>query len=442
MATVPINFTATALPNGARLDWDISTQDAWGYEVYGDIDGAGYVLLATTDAGVDTYTDSRNRPFTAKYRIRAKGGGSGSLSDSIDYPYLRFVFTSTGDGSGVGYFAAEVDENVTARISGGGKFYTNITATEGESTTFALTTGDTRHTCIKVPSGVSVVRMRNVIIKWGDNYTGSPVPRDAWNTGSVGGGSDGEGLNYPSVHIDVTKMTKNTSINVFGLNTLEGDLTGNTIMTYMEIANGYGSHTSGGFGATVIGNLESMVDLDTLDTWDRTVFTGDISGLTKMEVIWLGGYSDIEGSLEGMSDLRTLITYPVVARAAFSGSVNGLTELTVISLQKPCTISGNISNLVKLSQLQLFSTDNLTIDNITNCPDMYIFAVPYKTLSSALVNQLLADLWANRTEAKKSLTGFILLTGAVGSGAPTGQGLTDLAALQAYYPSWTFAVRT
>ena len=442
MATIPINLTTTAIAAGVKLDWEISTYDAWGYEVWGDIDGAGYVLLDTVAAGVETYTDNRSRPFTAKYKVRAKGGGSGSLSDSIDYPYLLFVFTSTGDGSGVGYFAAEVDENVTARISGGGKFYTNITATEGESTTFALTTGDIRNTCIKVPSGVSVVRMRNVIIKWGDNYTGSPILRDAWNTGSVGPGSDGEGLNYPSIHIDVTKMIKNTSINVFGLNTLEGDLTGNTIMTYMEIANGYRSHTSGGFGATVIGNLESMTDLETLDTWDRTVFTGDISGLTKMKVIWLGGYSDIEGSLEGMTDLRTLITYPVVTRAAFSGSVNGFAKLATITLQTPCIISGNISSLVKLRQLQLISTDNLTIDNITNCPDVYLFYVINKVLSSAVVNQLLADLWANRTEAKKALTGNINLQGATGSGAPTGQGATDLAALQAYYPSWTFTVRT
>lgn len=442
MATRPINFTATALANGVKLDWDISTQDAWGYEIWGDIDGAGYVLLATTDAGVDTYTDNRNRPFTAKYRIRAKGGGSGSLSDSIDYPYLRFVFTSTGNGSGVGYFAAEVDENVTAGIDGTGRFYTNIEGTEGESTTFALTTGDIRNICIKVPSGVSVLRMRNVIIRWGDNFKGSNIPRDGWNTGSVGPGSDGEGLNYPSVHIDVTKLTKNTSINVFGLNTIEGDLTGNTLLTYMEIANGYPSHTVGGFGATVIGNLESMTNLDTIDTWDRTVFVGDISGLTKMEVIWLGGYADIEGSVEGMADLETLITTGVVERAAFSGSINGLSKIESISLSKPCTISGNISTQVKLKVLQLFSTDNMTIDNITNCPDVYIFNPLTKVLSTAVVNQILADLWANRTEAKKALTGNINLQGASGSGAPTGQGLTDLAALQAYYPGWTFQVNS
>lgn len=65
--------------------------------------------------------------------------------------------------------------------------------------------------------------------------------------------------------------------------------------------------------------------------------------------------------------------------------------------------------------------------------------------TSAQVNQLLADLWANRdlTGTQQSLRIIDLRFGA--SGSPTGQGIIDKAALQAYrspgnnpaYSLWT-----
>jgi hypothetical protein len=52
--------------------------------------------------------------------------------------------------------------------------------------------------------------------------------------------------------------------------------------------------------------------------------------------------------------------------------------------------------------------------------------------SAAQINKILADFWANRNMEKGATTRVITLSGAVGTSAPTGQGLTDKAALQLY----------
>jgi hypothetical protein len=55
------------------------------------------------------------------------------------------------------------------------------------------------------------------------------------------------------------------------------------------------------------------------------------------------------------------------------------------------------------------------------------------TFTSENVNQILADVWANRDEAKPgAMNREIRVSGSASSGAPTGQGIIDKENLQKY----------
>ena len=434
-----MTVTVNIVSNVPNLSWE-KEADARSYELYLSVDGGDYALVAEPDKDTITYVDVR-RAGVLRYKIRKITSLQKSLfSDTVEQDYFMFQFHSTGDGSGLGYFNLKCSETVTAKLTGTARFYTNIEGTTGESSEMTFVANTLTRTHIKAPSGTSVMRIKNKILEWGNPVTGSPITGDGWNTG---GEPANEGLNWPICEVDCSKFLPICySINVFGLNNTYGDVTHLTESKYYEIANGYPSHTVGGEGSIVTADVSEWGDIEVLDIWDQTEFTGNLTAKANLAVLWLGGYQDFTINIEQSIALKTIVVSSVVTNFNASGSLNGLLNVENIVLQKPTTISGNISTQTKLKILQLLSTDNITIDNITACPEVYIFQPFSKILNSATVNQIIADLWANKTEGKKILSGKINLMGATGSEAPTGQGLTDLAALQAYYTNWTFSVRT
>lgn len=426
----PTNLTLTEITGGVRLEWACS--GAHETEIYISVDAAAYSLLDTVAEGIVTYDDINDYvAHTVKYKLKAKGAVTVSGFSNIADDILEFVFTSTGDGSGLGVFNLEVSENTTATIDGAGKFYTNIEGTEGESTTWNLTTvgsgfnGNLNRIYIKVPSGTATLRIKNVVTKWGEALTGGSQYNDGWNTAII---DPVAGANCPSVSIDVATMTHNISINVFGLNTIYGDLTGNSIMTYMEIADGTPNHTTPGHGGATCGGDVSLMPLDTFDVWDDTCFSGNCNSPSMLKV-WCNGLNTVNFNVSVMPNLNLLI----VLSGTADGDISLCPDITFIQIASSSTIhrlTGSIAGLTNLAYLWLGS-GLITVPNVTNLPKLSFANLQILVLTSANVNQILADLWANRDESKPYNFRNIALNGA-GSGAPTGQGLTDLAALRAY----------
>jgi hypothetical protein len=345
-------------------------------------------------------------------------------SDSL----LEFVFTSTGDGSGLGVFNLMPNKAVTMTIDGTGKFYDDVDGLVNERASEALTANVLNQVYIKVPSGTATVRVDNVIIQWGDGTAGGAQTDDGWNTAVT----HVDGDNCPSVSIDVGKMSLNTVINVFGLNTLYGDLSNNTGMTYMEIADGTPNHTTpGSGGATCVGDISNMSSLVILDVWDDTAFTGAINSTNhpNLEVIWMNGLSTFTIDVEDMTSLETLIVLDECDISP-SGDISTCSSLSYLFIYGN-TITGSLAGLTDLYSITILETTSATIPNVTNLLTLTNILVS-ALFDTANVNQILADVWANRDQAKVGGFRRIDLTRNGASGAPSGQGITDKANLQAY----------
>jgi hypothetical protein len=426
----PSNIQTTAIAGGVRITWDDNSSDEHGFEVWRSDNGGAYALITTTDIGIETYDDTVG-VGTYKYKVRAKSGETLSNYATKDAPApLEFVFTSTGDGSGLGVFNVEVSENTVATIDGTGKFYTDLAGTEGESSTWNITTTGSgfaellNRIYIKVPSGTATLRIKNVVTKWGREIGGGDLLNDGWDTSMV---DPVAAANCPSVSIDVATMTYNTSINVFGLNTTYGDLTGNSIITYMEIADGTPNHTTPGHGGSTIGGDISLMPLTSFDCWDDTHFTGTCASAT-MSVIWCNGLNEVTFNVSAMPSLGTIIILAECSCTAI-GDISICSDLAFAQILRPNTLTGSIAGLTSLSYYLVIS-GNITVPNVTNLTDLSYFS-GNQVLTSANVNQILADIWANRDAAKTYTFRYFKLN-VEGSGAPTGQGITDLANLRAY----------
>ena len=115
-------------------------------------------------------------------------------------------------------------------------------------------------------------------------------------------------------------------------------------------------------------------------------------------------------------------------------------------------VTGGYANASVLSNLMVKGNNMTKLTRLTTLPVLSGYIAPASvTYTSAEVNQILADLWANRDNAfvARYTQRSFDLRGAVGSGAPTGQGIIDKAALQNYrspgdnpaYSKWTILTR-
>lgn len=123
--------------------------------------------------------------------------------------------------------------------------------------------------------------------------------------------------------------------------------------------------------------------------------------------------------------------------AILGGSINPMTSLVFVGMQGNMSITGDIQGLVNLYSVYISGQagyySQLNYTRVNNCKSLCSFRVAVKVLTAANVNQLLADMWANKDEATRPIaTRLIDLMGGAGSSAPTGQGATDKAALAAY----------
>jgi hypothetical protein len=100
-----------------------------------------------------------------------------------------------------------------------------------------------------------------------------------------------------------------------------------------------------------------------------------------------------------------------------------------------CAFTGSIANLTNLSWFVVASAGDTVVKPTTliNHTQLVYFSSGLWVLSSADVNQYLADFWANKDSAKAFPTQRSIMLAGAGCGAPTGQGIIDKANLKAYH---------
>lgn len=359
-----------------------------------------------------------------------------------DNTSTTLVLTSTGNGTGVSTMTLTSIEDVTLTLDGNGKFYTNAAGDQGESTSIQLLAGIPKTFYIKCVSGSSnLVIPQNSITNWA-NWTSST------NAVSIGGSiASMTNLNYlyilgsNTLSGDVSGFNKTTYLNVRGTNILSGDISKLLSLSVISIL---GSNTLSGSVAllpsityldiegsnTISGAITNLVYLTDILALGSNTLSGSVAALTVLRYLNAGGSSNFTGSIAAL----TLLTYlSAEGTNSLSGSIAALTSLTYVSIAGSNSISGDISGLTLLQYAYLRGSCVCTIPNVTDIKGLcYIYVGTAITLTSANVNQILADFWLNKDEAKARANRTIDIRGNAASGAPTGQGITDKGALQAY----------
>jgi hypothetical protein len=141
----------------------------------------------------------------------------------------------------------------------------------------------------------------------------------------------------------------------------------------------------------------------------------------------------------------------MAGKNTISGDVSNLPMIESLTVYDSNTLSGDIASLELLGSCDIRGSNTVTFSSIVRLKKLvYLIVDSANTLTSENVNQLLADIWANRDETKDASANRIIdLRGSLSTGAPTGQGITDKANLQAYrspykdpdYDVWTVNTR-
>jgi hypothetical protein len=185
--------------------------------------------------------------------------------------------------------------------------------------------------------------------------------------------------------------------------------------------------------------------------------SGSLAGKTSFKFICWGMANGMTGDLSGCINIEEMST----GGSHFSGSINGWTKCGVLVSKYSTspsynTFTGSLLNLPDLADLQLDDSSTITKPTtLVSFKKLFRFKSSIWALTTANQNQYLADFITNKDEAKGDVAGItpirdIDLTGTLTTDKPTGQGLTDAAALRLYrspnnnvaYPVWTVTVNT
>jgi predicted secreted protein len=239
-----------------------------------------------------------------------------------------------------------------------------------------------------------------------------------------------------------------------------------------------------GEGTTEItGSMSHMMDLEVFYNGGLNTISGNVTDKIKLKKVYFSGYSTISGDVSNCVDMEEFetsmpttgwsmspyITAILVTNwtkiaiictdskmigdltdapirylshgnpeSAMVADVSGWVDCYELACGVGDTLSGSLTNLTKL---QTYNGNGVNITKptrlINNKALINFAANPSWVWTSAEINQLLADIWANRNEDKTNVDGFAkpirsISIATVGSGAPTGQGIIDKESLQEY----------
>lgn len=197
------------------------------------------------------------------------------------------------------------------------------------------------------------------------------------------------------------------------------------------VAHTYG--VAGTYGVTMIGNVTYLQSYETegLGGTGCCSFGGDISTMTTLTSLDVEGSNTLSCSITNLTGLTYL---DVLGSNTISGSVTNLTGLTLLYVLGSNTLTGSMAGMTSLQYLCVTGSNTITgwetvAANATGL--CYFYPQGNTVLTSAQVNAVLAGFCANKDVSKPRGERTIKLQNP-GNGAPTGQGITDKANLQAY----------
>ena len=257
-----------------------------------------------------------------------------------------------------------------------------------------------------------------VNVWWGDGTSDSYTPGTGTNTSCAK--TYGSTALRPVVVIG--RVSRFESTNTDGKTAFGGRMQGfRDALAYLYVI---GSNT-------LSGSVAGLTALTLLQVQGSNTLSGSVAGLTGLTYISVSGNNTLTGSVAGLTGLTYL---SVSGSNTLSGSVAGLTGLTLLFVGGNNTLTGSVAGLTDLTLLFVGGNNTLTGWETVAASATglcYLYQRGVTVLTSTQVNAALAGFWANRDAVKPRSERTINLTN-TGNGAPTGQGLVDKAALQAY----------
>ena len=104
-------------------------------------------------------------------------------------------------------------------------------------------------------------------------------------------------------------------------------------------SNGIDGWTSSANAVSISGDVSGLTNLNYLQIGGSNTISGNVSGLTNLTRLYVGGSNTISGDVSGLTNLDYLY---VTGSNTISGDVSGLTRLTYLYVGGSNTISGDV----------------------------------------------------------------------------------------------------
>ena len=284
----------------------------------------------------------------------------------------------------------------------------------GCNTDFAIFTQPANQLSIQFSVRVATSGHR-VNVYWGDGSTDSVAPATGSNTSLAK--TYVTGALRPIIMLG--RVTRFESVNNDGKTHFGGRITWLRSLTYLS----WGGNNTG------TGSVTGM-PLTTLSWTGSNTGSGSVTGMPLTVLNWYGNNTGT-GSVTGMP----LTTLSWGGNNTGSGSVTGM-PLTVLNWGGNNTGTGSITGMPLTSLVWGGNNTGTGWGAVAASATglCYMYHGGLTVLDAAEVNAILAGFWANRNAAKSRADRTIDIgkDTPTPNAAPTGQGLTDKAALQAY----------
>jgi hypothetical protein len=274
------------------------------------------------------------------------------------------------------------------------------------------------------------------------------------NTGFINGDISGWSSKMREIWITDTDMGEGTSevtgsmdhmkdiekLFVYGKNTIYGSITDKVKLTNVYLA---GANKMTGDAS----NCVDMVQFESSMFGNPPLITANITNWSKIRTIC--SHFLLTGVVTNLTTLRYLSS---IGDTELTGDISGLVNLYLLALNQTLShFTGSIVNLIKLETFQISGTGVTKPTRLNLHTQICAFYVCSDWVySSAEINQLLADIKANKDVDRTNEDGVTITTRVInlesaGSETPSGQGLTDKTYLEAYrspgnsgsYALWT-----
>lgn len=350
---------------------------------------------------------------------------AGSAIALIDWPTIKLSninlwLIPTGTKSAVATLTLTALENTSISITGTAMFYSDASGTLNASNTKNLTTGLNTLYIRCIDDSVLILPENKITTLGWTSPTNAPaIFRDLSDLVDFTSILI-DGNNY--VTADLTNLINLTTWYHTGETAITGNITNLTkLVTYQERST----------INTVVANLTNHTDLESFVTYANGLFNGDITNLTKCRVFFCAGNNAFTGDISGWVNIdNSLEIYG--GTSTFTGNVEGITDVLSIVIGGNTSVYGDIKYLINAYWLEFRGSGDTVLCSdwaaLKECCVLY-FLPGAHYLTAAETNAVLAGFWANRDEPHAiNNERAIHIRGE----QPTGQGLIDKAALEAY----------